>query len=168
MQKVFPSSRSKAKPSGPEVRLLIDSFMHFSLPGLLPADQTLALNGTLGTLSCLSYSHEGPRLIAQQLFTSSELSVLRPLLESYPDYCPYEVLMASFSCGGHISETTVVQARQRLQEALEREEWDQELRPLRNVLSRTRLKLRDFGIEISSILETGYILMVPRRRKRWD
>jgi hypothetical protein len=40
------------------------------------------------------------------------------------------------------------------------------MRPVRNVLSRTRLKVRSFGIEISSILETGYVLMVLPERKQ--
>ena len=34
------------------------------------------------------------------------------------------------------------------------------MRPVRNVLSRVRFKMRSFGIDITSILETGYILMV--------
>ncbi len=58
-----------------------------------------------------------------------------------------------------MTDTTVERCRQRLQEAQEAGVWDQEMRPVRNVLSRTRLKTRAFGIEISSILETGYILM---------
>jgi hypothetical protein len=37
---------------------------------------------------------------------------------------------------------------------------------MRNVLSRARLKLRSFGIEISTIVETGYILMYMPERKR--
>jgi hypothetical protein len=41
--------------------------------------------------------------------------------------------------------------------------WDHEMRPLRNVLSRTRLKIKDFGMDILSILETGYILMVTAK-----
>ena len=40
------------------------------------------------------------------------------------------------------------------------------MRPVRNVLSRTRLKTRAFGIEISSILETGYILMYVSQRRQ--
>ncbi len=151
---------------GKKKEISMESVMHFSLPGLLPQDQILALNQALGVLSCLSYNHEGPRLLAQQLFTSSELSVLRPLIESYPDYCPYEVLFASFNYGGYISEKNVLESRKMLQEAMEDGTWDQELRPLRNVLSRTRLKLRDFGIEINSILETGYMLKIVYARRK--
>jgi len=87
-------------------------------------------------------------------------------LQMYPHYCPYEVLLASFNCG-NTSEATVDRFRLRLQEAQFAGVWDYEMRPVRNILSRTRFKLRDFGIEISSILETGYLLIyLPARKVR--
>ena len=138
--------------------------LYFSLEGTLPAGHTLVLNIRLGTLSYLSRGIDRPRLEMQQQFTSSELSLLRPLLELYPHYCPYEFMFASFY-NGTITDEMVEQYRQRLYEALEADIWDQQLRPIRNVLSRTRIKLRPFGIDISSILETGYILMLAPRLK---
>ena len=138
--------------------------LYFSLEGTLPAGHTLVLNIRLGTLSYLSRGIDRPRLEMQQQFTSSELSLLRPLLELYPHYCPYEVMFASFY-NGTITDEMVEQYRQRLYEALEADIWDQQLRPIRNVLSRTRIKLRPFGIDISSILETGYILILTPRLK---
>ncbi len=137
--------------------------LYFSLEGTLPAGNTLVLNTRLGTLSYLSRGIDRPRLEMQQQFTSSELSLLRPLLELYPHYCPYEVMFASFY-NGTITDELVEQYRQRLYEALEADIWDQQLRPIRNVLSRT-IKLRPFGIDISSILETGYILILTPRLK---
>ena len=102
----------------------------------------------------------------QQQFTAGEMSVLMPLLEAFPYYCPYEVLLASFQYG-NVTEATDERCRQHLQEAQEEGIWDQEMRPMRNVLSRARLKLRSLGIEISTILETGYILKnVPDRRRK--
>lgn len=140
--------------------------LYFSLESTLPAGHTLVLNTALGTLSYLSRRVDRPRLEIQQQFTTSELSLLRPLLELFPDYCPYEVMFASFY-NGTITDEAVEHCRQLLYEALERGTWDQQLRPLRNVLSRTRMKLRPFGIDISSILETGYILMItPRSESR--
>ena len=141
-----------------------EKMLYFPLDGMLPAGDTLVLNTALSTLSYLSRGIDCPRLEKQQRFTSSELSLLRPLLELFPHYCPYEVMFASFY-NGTINEVTVEHCRQLLYEALEDGAWDQQLRPIRNVLSRTRLKLRPFGIDISSILETGYILMVPPREK---
>ena len=132
--------------------------VHLSMPGALPAGQMLALNFALGTLSCIATSDHLPQLMVQQQFTTSELSVLLPLLESYPHYCPYEVLYASFY-NGTVTDLIVARCRQRLQRALELGTWEQELRPLRNVLSRTRINLRNFGFNVTSILETGCILM---------
>jgi hypothetical protein len=144
-----------------------EDIIHFSLEELLPSEWTLALNVSLGTLSLIADDPGKPHpcMLAEQQFTTSELGVLMPLLRSYPHYCPYEVMLASFN-NGHVSDSTVERSRQRLYEAQLAGVWDQEMRPVRNVLSRTRLKMRSFGIEISSILETGYVLMVLPERKQ--
>jgi hypothetical protein len=52
-------AKSSAGPLAPHAEEII----HFPLPGLLKASHTLALNTLLGTLSLLSYSSEGPRLV---------------------------------------------------------------------------------------------------------
>lgn len=137
-----------------------EQIFYFSLNDTLPAGHILALNARLGTLSYLHTAEGGwPRLLVQQQFTNSELSLLRPLLESYPHYCPHEVMFAYFY-NGAVTDRTIARARERLQEALDYGTWDHEMRPVRNVLSRTRLKLKDFGVDVLSILETGYMLMV--------
>jgi hypothetical protein len=138
--------------------------IHFTLQNLLPAGHTLALNLALGTLSLLIYNNEGPQLVAQQQFTDSEICVLKPLLESYPHFCPYEVLLASFN-STNVTDQEIERSRKKLQTAQEERVWDQQMRPVRNVLSRTRLKLHAFRVDIFSILETGYVLM-PRNRYR--
>ena len=144
-----------------------EEIIHFDLANLLPEDQILALNTRLGTLALLSMKAETPYpiLLGEQQFSSSELSVLIPLLQLYPHFCPYEVLLACFNCGNR-EEATVNRFRLRLQEAQFAGVWDYEMRPVRNILSRTRLKLRDLGVEVSSILETGYLLIyMPVRRR---
>lgn len=134
--------------------------LYFTLHNTLPAGHTLALNTRLGTLSYLSVDEQKqPRMLVQQQFTQSELSLLRPLLEHYPQYCPHEVMFANFY-NGTVTDQTIVRARTRLQEAAEYGTWDHEMRPVRNVLSRTRLKLKDFNLDILSILETGYMLLL--------
>ena len=162
MQAVHPATGKTQNGSQRQSKSDVPEMLYFTPGELLPAGHTLVLNRALGTLSYLSKGVERPRLVMQQQFTSSELSLLLPLLELFPDYCPYEVMFASFY-NGTITEETVELCRQRLYEALERGTWDQQLRPLRNVLSRTRMKLRAFGIDISSILETGYILIINAR-----
>lgn len=162
------ASSRRGKTSVYLVRQTDEAISHFGLANLLPEDQILALNTRLGTLALLTNdpatSH--PSLLAEQQFSSSEMSVLLPLLDSHPHYCPYEVLLASFNCG-NTTDASVERYRLRLQEAQFAGVWDYEMRPVRNILSRTRFKLRDFGIEISSILETGYILIyLPLRKAR--
>ena len=144
-----------------------EEILHYSLEELLPAGHTLALNVLLGTLSLIAYDIEMPypRMMAEQQFTLSELSLLLPLLNSHPHYCPYEVLLASFN-HRTVSDATIERCRRQLHEAQLEGVWDQEMRPVRNVLSRTRLKMRTFGIEIASILETGYVLMTLPARKQ--
>lgn len=164
---VVQKSLRKVRPGLPQERPTTEEIMHFTLQGLLPSGHVLALNTNLGSLSELAYSLDWPRMIAQQQFTTSELSVLMPLLEAYPHYCPYEVLLANF-VSGRMTEETIAESRMRLQEAQLRGEWDQEMRPVRNVLSRTRIKMRSFAVEISSILETGYILMYVSGHKKWE
>ena len=122
-----------------------------SLPGLLPSDRTLVLNLETRTMSVLS---NGPVLLIEQQFSINELGMLVPLLEFFPHYCPYEVLLA------HISSNTVTYAsiaycRQRLQEALSSGRWQQELRPIRRALSSLRNKLHRFDLEISNVRERG-------------
>jgi hypothetical protein len=132
---------------------------YFSLQNTLPAGHILVLNISSGTLSYLYREDERARLMKQQQFTFSEMSLLLPLLDSYPHYCPHEVIFAHFY-NSSVTEEIVMHYHQRLQDALDTGTWDQEMRPLRNVLSRVRLKVRPFGISITSILETGYMLMV--------
>ena len=154
------ASVRKAKTPAYLVKQPDEAILHFELTDLLPADQTLALNTRLGTLALLSMDSTTvcPTLLGEQQFSSSELSVLLPLFQLHPHYCPYEVLLASFNCG-NTNETTVERYRMRLEEAQFAGVWDYEMRPVRNILSRARFKLRDLGVEISSILETGYLLI---------
>jgi hypothetical protein len=162
MQKL---SLREPKASAPYLKQDSENIMHFSLMDALPAGETLALNRSLGTLSHITCTEGRPLLVQQQQFTDGEMRVLLPLMEQFPYYCPYEVMFASFY-SGNTNERSVARCRERLQEAMLEGIWDQEMRPVRNVLSRTRLKMRSFGFDISSILETGYILMFESRPRR--
>lgn len=153
-----PATRSKSKMTSSDLRR-DNEILHFSLQDALPQGHIMALNPKFGTLSYLSYESDRLLMIAQEQFTGTEMSVLLPLLEMFPYYCPYEVLYASFY-NGSVSDENVEESRDKLDQALEEGLWDQEMRPIRDALSRTRIKLRKFGIDISSILATGYILLV--------
>jgi hypothetical protein len=135
------------------------SVLHFSLQGALPSGHIVALYRPLGTLSYLVTDGDQPRLVAQQQFTGSEMSLLLPLLDAYPYYCPYEVLFAHFY-HTRVTEQIIEHCRDRLQQAQEEDTWDMEIRSMRNMLSRVRIKVRTLGMEISSLLETGYLLRI--------
>lgn len=133
---------------------------YFCLQGLLSEQTVLAFNPQLGSLCLLappSQSLPQPRLLAEQLFTESECCVLLPVLEAHPLFCPYEVLLAHFTAK-HVTPVVIARCRKQLSDAVVKGTWDGEMRPVRNVLSRTRLKLRVFGITVVSLLETGYLL----------
>ncbi len=137
----------------------------FVLPRILPDGHCVALHQDqgVGILVHLSCDAQGPRLLGTCLFTPSELSVLAPLLDHYPYFCPYAVLFASFY--GSTEEEAVASAHTQLEQARESGQWDSQMRPLRNVLSRVRLRLKGLGITILSLFETGYTLM-PARASR--
>jgi hypothetical protein len=124
---------------------------YYSLPGLLPGDQLLALNLETRTLSLLSH---GPLLIMEQQFSVNEIRVISPILDAFPHYSPYEVLLAHLS-SDNISATSIARWQQRLQEAQLQESWRHELRPLRRALSSLRSKLHNFDLEITNIRERG-------------
>jgi hypothetical protein len=155
----------------PRVRAVLTPDEHlrvFVLEGLFPLPHAFVTSSTLGTLLHLSMQPDMPHpvLLAEQQFTEQELSLVVPLLTNYPEFAPLEELYASF-CYGYdgLSEQRIDQAREHVHEALEEGIWDQELRPLRNVLSRARIKLRHLGLDAVNLLETGYLLMTNTRRK---
>jgi hypothetical protein len=140
-----------------------EKIFHFSLQGALPPGHALVLNLEFGTLFYLEcWDSTQPRLVQQQQLTRTEISVLLPLLEFFPYYCPYEFLYASFYGDGQVNEANTADARRHLQEAEQDGMWHQEMRPVRCALSRTRQKVRSFGIDISSLLATGYMLVMTR------
>lgn len=148
------------------------SIIHYQVD-LVEEDQVLVLNEVIGTLGLLSKSpdllgepSDHPYLLAEEQFSSSELSLVKALLHQYPHFCPYEVLLASFYRGVLDDKAIILRYRERLEEAEFAGTWDNEMRPVRNVLSRARFKLSSFGIEVSSILETGYILIRSSKDKR--
>jgi hypothetical protein len=125
--------------------------LHFYLQGILSPGQKLALNLETRTLSLLS---NGPELIVERQLSINEMHIAIPLLEAFPHYSPYEVLL-SHLYSKTVTETSIARCYQRLQEAQDNGTWQQELRPIRRALSSLRTKLRQFDLEISNIRERG-------------
>src|SRR5690349_21424780 len=97
---------------------------HFTLPSLLPPGQTLDLNLETQTLSLLT---GGSVIKREQQLGVNEMCVFVPILESFPRYCPYEVLLARLS-SNNPTEVSIECWQQRLQVAHTRGTWQQELR----------------------------------------
>ena len=120
----------------------------------------LALDSAQRVLVWLSSETGSSRVHGTVLFTENEWAVLLPVLEQYPNYCPFEIVVASF--GGTVTEQTIVRARNAMNRAIACGELNSILKPVRNMMSRVRLKLRPIGLDVLSIYQTGYILM-PRK-----
>jgi len=124
---------------------------HFTLPHLLSKDHLLVLNEQIHVLSLLSTE---PSIITQQQLTINEMRVVTSILESFPQYCPYEVMLVRLFADT-ITPTSLHSWQQRLSKARSLGTWQQEMRPLRRTLSSLRNKLRAFDLEISTVREMG-------------
>lgn len=131
---------------------------HYPLDGLLPAGQSLAFHCGLGTLAHLTVQQDRAVVPCCQQFTEAEITLLVPLLDHYPYHCPYEVLWTSFAWNT-TAEEAVSRARPRLQAALEQGGCEEEMRPVRNAMSRTRLKLNRMGLDVLNVFHLGSILV---------
>jgi hypothetical protein len=129
--------------------------LHFPLEGLLAAGHSIAVHAALGTVSQIALMDNGPKLVEQQVFAPGEICLLKPLLQAYPDYCPTEVLLANVA-GGIVTERAIERSRRRLHLALDTGTWSQATAPVRNILSRVRLKMHLFDIDIFTIIKVGY------------
>ena len=126
----------------------------------------LTFNPFLGTLQRFYNAEPIPRLQGEQQFTPSEITLLLPLLRSFPDYASYELLLTSFCYGlDGITDDRVERARKHINKAFDEGRWDEEIRAMRNVLSRTRIKLHALQLDVVSLLETGYMLHKYRTRQ---
>ena len=130
--------------------------------GLFPPTHVFALNLALGTLIHL-YQDERvpyPLVLGERQCTERERDLLRPLLTSYPQWVPYEVIHVSYFQGfGRLSEQRIAQAQARLETLRVEKLWDAEMKTMRNVMARLRLKLREVGLDTVNMLETGYLLI---------
>jgi hypothetical protein len=141
---------------------------HFTFSDF-PEDCVFALYWTYQSISLLQSGGEGgahPRLLGQVLLTERELDVFLAMRDHHPSFVPYEVVQTAFSRGYEATKRREVVTRvaASLQEAHQAGQWDEEIRPLRNLVSRLRFKGRVLGLEIISLLDTGYVLM---RSPKW-
>jgi hypothetical protein len=127
------------------------SISHFTPDGLLPIHQTLVINLDTRMIALLS---DGPTLIVEQQLSANEMHLLLPILDYFPHYCPYEVLLSHLSTEV-VTAASIARYRQLLQEAQGSVRWEQELRSVRRALSSLRNKLYRLHLGISNVRERG-------------
>src|SRR6266516_4659874 len=132
----------------------VERFVNYSLSDLLPEGDHVVLDRELHILSHI-HMPEG-FIMEQQSFTYNEYILLVALLESYPYFCPFATLLSTFLVRPVERCEHEIQIARR-----EKGGFDTLMRPVRNNLSRIRIKLDPFGVDIKSIVETGYILWKP-------
>jgi hypothetical protein len=122
--------------------------IHLSLPGLLPEHHTLILNPLIRTLILHNDEPdvETP-VVTEHQFPPSAMRILITLLQAYPNYCHYEVLLAQ------LYPISVEEGRKQLQEARE-----PTMRPLRRAMSSITAGLRPFGLGVYSLRSVGFVL----------
>jgi len=121
----------------------------------VPANQVLAVTPSMRTVTLLAaFSSEEAHILAQQHFSPNGMRVLVPLLQSYPHYCPYEVLLAS------LFSHTPDEAREQLQG-----DWDSIIRPVRRAMNSLVPGLRAFGLQVRSIRSAGYLIEALSARR---
>lgn len=140
-------------------------FRYYELPRVLPAGQELVVNMEKHYLTLVQQRDSGTvEFLEQEYFTETEYALALELLEAFPEYCPLEVLLST------VSNRSVETCREQWMRALDEGASDQVVRPMRNHLSRARVKLHLFNIDVNSIVETGYMLtpLVALRKVRRD
>lgn len=135
-----------------------NAIKHFTFPDVLPDGCVVAVHLERGTVNTMIVEDGHPRIIGEVGLTGSELTSIIPIFESFPHYCPNEALYATYY-HRQVTEENIAASRKYLQEARENGIYDVEFRPVRDNISRARLKLRTIGIDIGSLLSRGYILV---------
>ena len=144
-----------------------ESIQYYVLEGLFPPTHSFALNLALSIFLHLYWEEQlpYPLILGEQQLTERERDLLRPRLSHYPQFTPYEVIHASFHEGyDRLSAHVITQAQARLETLREEKLWDAQMRPIRNVIARPRLKVREEGLDTINMHETGYILI---RNPKW-
>lgn len=132
-------------------------FHPYDLHPLLPQETQLILDRETDVLVALS----GGVIIELQHFSACEITVAEVFLTSYPDYCPHEEVLAA-TIG-----KSVERCRAMILASIEDTgTLDPVMRPVRNLLGRTRLKFRPFGIEVKALPQMGYMLLPLKRQWR--
>lgn len=128
----------------------LERFVSYTLSGLLPDGSRITIN-TIPPHTATLVESDGT-FSEQETFTPVEYDLVMVLFSSYPYYAPREELLYAYS------GRSVEDCRARIQQAVEADNMDLVMKDVRNILSRTRLKLHALGVSAVAVLELGYLL----------
>lgn len=127
-----------------------------TLQGSFPSEFKLVAHLETRAISLLCISSSS--ILAQKRLTKNEWTLFIVLVENYPHYAPYEMLLAS------LTTLSLDTCRIRLHEAQESgtEAVKQELKPVHRALSSLRAKLKSIypQLKISVVRDAGYGLTI--------
>ena len=124
------------------------SLLHLPLSGLLPDNQKLVINPSARTAILFAQTSPGKAdIVTVQQFSPNGMRVLIPLLQGYPNYCPYETLLVA------LFSLTLDEARRQLREIRKIV-----LRSIRRAIGSLASGLRAFGLRVRSVRDTGYLV----------
>src|SRR5260370_40033201 len=124
------------------------SLLHLPLAGLLPDNQKLVINPAARTAILFAQTSSGEAdVVTVQQFSPNGMRVLIPLLQAYPNYCPYETLLVA------LFSLTIDEARLQLREIRKIV-----LRSIRRAIGSLASGLRAFGLRVRSVRDTGYLV----------
>lgn len=134
---------------------------------ILPNDQIVVANPTLRILSLICKAREPfylgiSPLLAQEQFTTIEWRVLLMLLRAYPNAITSEAAYAA------LSGLSPEHSRQQLDGAEKRGRLREDLRPVRDGISRLRQKIAPFSLGIDFEPHAGYRLLIYAQRRPWS
>ena len=129
---------------------------------ILKDGQWLVLDTQKGVLTLLEKAEDYPaHIVKQELLTEFETYALTELLDAYPNYCPYE-MMISTKTGKLLSK-----AQKQVEDARDQGTMGNMMAlEMSYLISRCRDKLKPFGIGITSVARRGYILTPLKKRHR--
>jgi hypothetical protein len=109
----------------------------------------LVLDTEQGVLTLL----ESCQIVETQRFSTLEVTALEELLGAYPHYCMHATFLHA------MTGKSIEKCIDKVNWAYEQNTFDALMRPTRNILSRCRMKLRLFGLDIKSVNFSRYLLI---------
>jgi hypothetical protein len=129
-----------------------ERFLSYTLFELLPPHHLLVADTFNKTITEVEDSSGAIIFVEQQVFTYDEFAQIIAILTEQPYYCPLANLLLAKE------RRTLAYQQEQLAQADEAGWMDELMRPIRNILSRARIKMRLFDLEITSMTGLGYTL----------